>query len=188
MFGIDAAADGRSEVSDDRFRDTEEADGIVVAQRVLQDADLPPSSTPVDWIAAAHAEIDRDEQREVDQLRPAAVFVQEGLKQEREKRDDKPAAVEFMNLDVGVRSASPVFSIEAIQCTGGALGCGCGPVAGAAGVRRRRSAASGEAASARSDSARAESSALLAHHLLLRQQHDHVFETIQARGRLTWII
>ena len=39
MFGIDAAANRRSEIADDCFCDSVHTDGIVMAQRILQNAD-----------------------------------------------------------------------------------------------------------------------------------------------------
>ena len=52
-------------------------------------------------VAAAHAEINRHKQREIDQFRPCAIFVQEGLQKDREKytTDNRPA-IKPVHLDL----------------------------------------------------------------------------------------
>jgi hypothetical protein len=42
MFSIDARADGRSEITDDRLRDSIEADGIIMTESVLNEPDSRP--------------------------------------------------------------------------------------------------------------------------------------------------
>ena len=101
MFGVDSRADGRSDISDERFRDAVHADGIVVAERVLHDSDGRAEKHPGDRIAAAHAEINRDQQRQINQFRPAAVLVKECLEDEREKTNERNgAAIILVYFDI----------------------------------------------------------------------------------------
>src|ERR1700722_909731 len=104
MLGIDPAPDRRRHVPHDRLRDPVHPDRIVVRQRVLRDANRPAQKHSGDRIPPAEPEINRHQQRQVDQLRPPSVFVQEGLKHQRQQRHSKNrAAVKLVDLNVAVR-------------------------------------------------------------------------------------
>ena len=66
MLRIDSRAHGGGHVADARFGDAVHADGIVVAERILCDADSSAEKHAAHRIAAAYTEIDRDEQRQID--------------------------------------------------------------------------------------------------------------------------
>ena len=107
MLGIDSRADGRRDVAYTRFCDAVHADGIVVAQRVLSDADGRSEKHTADRIAAAHAEVDGYEQGQVDKFNKTAVFVKERLQDKSEKTDEwNGSAIVFVNLDIGFRSGA----------------------------------------------------------------------------------
>ena len=104
MLGIDSRANGRSDIADARFCDAVHANRIVVAQRVLRDADGRTEKHSAHRVAAADAEIDSDEQGQVNEFREAAIFVQEGLQDERKKTDERNrAAIIFVYFDIGFR-------------------------------------------------------------------------------------
>ncbi len=66
MLCVDSRADGRGDIADARFCDAIHADGIVVAERVLRDADRRAEEHAAYRIASADAEINSDEQRQID--------------------------------------------------------------------------------------------------------------------------
>ena len=72
-----------------------------MAERILQDSNRSAEKHPRNGISPAHTEIDRHQQGQVNQLRPAAVLVQERLQDQRQKRrDDYRAAVIFVDFDI----------------------------------------------------------------------------------------
>jgi|SRR6516225_6546342 len=107
MLGIDSRAHGGSDIADARFCDAVHADGIVVAERVLRDADGRAEKHAAYRIAAADAEIDRDEQRQINQFCEAAILVEESLQDERKETDEwNSAAIIFVDLDIRFRSGA----------------------------------------------------------------------------------
>lgn len=107
MLGINPSANRRGDVADARFCDAVHADGIVVAQGVLGNADRGAEEHAAYRIAAAHSEIDCDEQRQIDQFGEAAILVKESLQDERKETDEwNSAAIVFVNLDIRFRSGA----------------------------------------------------------------------------------
>ncbi len=107
VLRIDSRSYGRGDVAHASFCDAVHADGIVVAERVLRDADSRAEEHTAHRIASADAEVDRDEQRQIDQFGEAAILVKEGLQDKREKTDEgNGAAVVFVNFDIRFRSGA----------------------------------------------------------------------------------
>jgi hypothetical protein len=107
MLRIDSRAYRRGHVTNARFCDAVHADRIVVAERVLRDADSRAEEHAAYRVAAAHTKVDRDEQRQIHQFRKAAVFVKESLQDKREKTDERDrTAIIFVNLDIRFRSGA----------------------------------------------------------------------------------
>ena len=105
MLGVDSRADGRRNIPDARFCDAIQANWIVVAQCVLRDADRGAEKHSANRVPAAHAEIDCDEQGQVDELREATVFVKEGLQYKRKKTDEwNRSVIVFVYFNIGFRS------------------------------------------------------------------------------------
>jgi len=112
MLGINPRADRRCGIADDRFRDAVHADRIVVAESVLQNTDGSPEKQSRHRIAPADSEIDGHEQRKIDQFGPASVFMQEGLKNEREQASPQDgAAIELVHLDIWLRVRSEIHHV-----------------------------------------------------------------------------
>ena len=105
MLGIDSRADGRGNITYTSFCDAIEANWIVVAQCVLRDADCRAEKHSANRVPAAHAEINCDEQGQIDELREAAVFVKEGLQDKRKKTDEwNRSVIVFVYFNIGFRS------------------------------------------------------------------------------------
>jgi hypothetical protein len=119
MLRIDSRPDGRGDISNARFRNTVHANGIVVAQCVLRNADRRSQQHAAHRISPAHAEINCDEQWQVDEFRPAAVLVKERLQDERQKTNERnSSAVVFVYFDIrfrlcaGAQHRSQVIDVE----------------------------------------------------------------------------
>ena len=109
MLSIHTTANGGRQITDDCFRDSVHADGIVVAECILQNSDGASEKHAGDRISAAYTKINRDQKRQVNQFGPAAVFVKESLKDKRQQSDaENRAAVKFVDLDIGVRALSDI--------------------------------------------------------------------------------
>jgi hypothetical protein len=105
MLGIDSRADGRGNITYTSFCDAIQANRIVVAQCVLHDADRRAEKHSANRVPAAHAEIDCDEQGQVDELRKAAILVKEGLQYKRKKTDEwNRSVIVFVYFNIGFRS------------------------------------------------------------------------------------
>jgi len=101
MLGVDAAADRGGDKSDDTLGDAVHADGAVVAQAVLEKTDGRAEKHSGNRVAAAEAEIDGDEKREIEKLGEAAVFVKKSLKNQSQKSDNENrAAIKFVDFDI----------------------------------------------------------------------------------------
>jgi hypothetical protein len=101
LLGVKPGANGGREIADERLCDAIKADRIIVAERVLKDADGRAEQQAGGGIAAADAEINHDEQGNVDEVADAPVFVKKRLQHQRKKTDEKHrAAIELVNFDV----------------------------------------------------------------------------------------
>ena len=112
MLGINPRADRRCGIADDRFRNAVHADRIVVTESVLQNTDGSSEKQTRYRIAPADSEIDGHEQRKIDELGPASVFMQEGLENEREQAGPQDgAAVKLVHLDIWLRVRTEIHHV-----------------------------------------------------------------------------
>src|SRR5580700_11073348 len=107
ILRINSGADGGGDIADACFCYAVHADRGGVAESVLRDADGRTEEHAAHGIAAAYAEIDRDEQRQIDEFCESAILVKEGLQDKRQKTDEgNGAAVVFVDFDIGFRSGA----------------------------------------------------------------------------------
>ena len=66
--------------------------GLSWLERVLKNADRAAEKQPSDRIAPAHAEINRNQQRQINKLRPAAVLVKKSLEHQRKRHTSEQIA------------------------------------------------------------------------------------------------
>ena len=105
MLRINSRAHGRGHIADARFCYAVHADWIVVAQCILRDADGRAEEHSADRVAAADAEINRDEQGKIDEFREAAVFMKKGLQHKSKETDERNrAAIVFVYFNIGFRT------------------------------------------------------------------------------------
>src|SRR5260221_14555902 len=103
MLGVEARADGRREIADNRFGDSKKAKRSF-AQAILQQSDKRAEQQASRRIAAAQAEINGDEQRQIENSRFGDVHRQKRLRDHRDNHAEQNRATEEL-VDFDVRFA-----------------------------------------------------------------------------------
>src|SRR5713226_8005241 len=121
MLRIEPCADGRSEIPDYGFRDAVEPQrNRRAAETVLQKTDDHAQKKSGGRIAPAEAEINRHQQREIEDRGPCKMNRERCLDHQRQQRgDDDRARAKLVNFDV--RFAADVKRVVHLLTAGGAL-------------------------------------------------------------------